>query len=169
MKQVYLIGGTMGVGKTTTCRLLKEKLDNSVFLDGDWCWDMHPFIVNEETRKMVIENIVFLLNQFIHCSAYQHIIFGWVMHEQSILDDIIRQLDLSDCRLHAVSLVCSPEALKARLQRDIDAGLRQPDVLDRSIPRLPLYDRLKTTKIDVSDCSPEQAAEQMIRLADQLK
>lgn len=169
MKQVYLIGGTMGVGKTTTCHLLKEKLDNSVFLDGDWCWDMHPFIVNEETRKMVIENIVFLLNQFIHCSAYQHIIFGWVMHEQSILDDIIRQLDLSDCRLHAVSLVCSPEALKARLQRDIDAGLRQPDVLDRSIPRLPLYDRLKTTKIDVSDCSPEQAAEQMIRLADQLK
>lgn len=68
MKQVYLIGGTMGVGKTTTCRLLKEKLENSVFLDGDWCWDMHPFIVNEETRKMVMENIVFLLNQFIHLS-----------------------------------------------------------------------------------------------------
>ena len=167
MKQVYLIGGTMGVGKTTACRLLKEKLDNSVFLDGDWCWDMHPFIVNEETRKMVMENIVFLLNQFIHCSAYQHIIFGWVMHEQSILDDITRQLDLSDCRLHAVSLVCSPEALKVRLQRDIDAGLRQPDVLDRSIPRLPLYDRLKTTKIDVSDCSPEQAAEQIMQLANQ--
>lgn len=167
MKQVYLIGGTMGVGKTTICHLLKEKLENSVFLDGDWCWDMHPFIVNEETRKMVMENIVFLLNQFIHCSAYQHIIFGWVMHEQSILDDITRQLDLSDCRLHAVSLVCSPEALKARLQKDINAGLRQPDVLDRSIPRLPLYDRLKTTKIDVSACSPEQAAEQMIRLANQ--
>lgn len=167
MKQVYLIGGTMGVGKTTTCRLLKEKLENSVFLDGDWCWDMHPFIVNEETRKMVMENIVFLLNQFIHCSAYQHIIFGWVMHEQSILDDITRQLDLMDCQLHAVSLVCSPEALKVRLQRDIDAGLRQPDVLDRSIPRLPLYDRLKTTKIDVSDCSPEQAAEQIMQLANQ--
>lgn len=116
---------------------------------------------------MVMENIVFLLNQFIHCSAYQHIIFGWVMHEQSILDDITRQLDLSDCRLHAVSLVCSPEALKVRLQRDIDAGLRQPDVLDRSIPRLPLYDRLKTTKIDVSDCSPEQAAEQIMQLANQ--
>ena len=45
-KHLYLIGGTMGVGKTTTCRILKEKLDRSVFLDGDWCWDMHPFTVN---------------------------------------------------------------------------------------------------------------------------
>lgn len=165
MKHVYLIGGTMGVGKTTTCQLLKEKLENSVFLDGDWCWDMHPFVVNEETRKMVMENIVFLLNQFIHCPAYQHILFGWVMHEQSILDDITRQLDLTDCQLHAVSLVCCPEALKARLQNDIDAGLRQPDVLERSIPRLPLYDRLQTVKIDVSDCSPEEAAEQLANLA----
>ena len=51
MKTLYLIGGTMGIGKTTACRLLKTKLPDSVFLDGDWCWDMHPFIVNDETKK----------------------------------------------------------------------------------------------------------------------
>lgn len=28
-----MIGGTMGVGKTATCQILKQKLDNSVFLD----------------------------------------------------------------------------------------------------------------------------------------
>lgn len=50
MKNIFLIGGTMGVGKTTTCRFLKEKLHNSVFLDGDWCWDMNPFQVTEETK-----------------------------------------------------------------------------------------------------------------------
>jgi len=22
------------------------------FLDGDWCWDMSPFIVNDETKNM---------------------------------------------------------------------------------------------------------------------
>lgn len=37
MKTLYLIGGTMGVGKTKVCQLLKDKLPNSVFLDGDWC------------------------------------------------------------------------------------------------------------------------------------
>lgn len=50
MKKLYLIGGTMGVGKTTTCQVLKRKLDKSVFVDGDWCWDMHPFIVDEEKK-----------------------------------------------------------------------------------------------------------------------
>lgn len=62
MKNIFLIGGTMGVGKTTTCQIIKNKLNNSVLLDGDWCWDMHPFQVTEETKQMVEDNICFLLN-----------------------------------------------------------------------------------------------------------
>ena len=65
----------MGVGKTTTCQNIKKKLNNSIFLDGAWCWDMHPFQVTEETKQMVLENICFLLNNFIKCSAYENIIF----------------------------------------------------------------------------------------------
>ena len=89
MKNVYLVGGTMGVGKTTVCQQLKRKLPNSVFLDGDWCWDADPFWVTEETKKMVLENICFLLNQFIQCSVYDNIIFCWVMHQQEIIDYIV--------------------------------------------------------------------------------
>ena len=32
MKTLYLIGGTMGVGKTTVSQQLKKELTNSVFL-----------------------------------------------------------------------------------------------------------------------------------------
>lgn len=53
MKHLYIIGGTMGVGKTTVGQLLKKQLPNSVFLDGDWCWDADPFQVTEETKAMV--------------------------------------------------------------------------------------------------------------------
>ena len=52
MKRLYLIGGTMGVGKTTVSQQLKHDLPNSVFLDGDWCWDASPFQVTEETKAM---------------------------------------------------------------------------------------------------------------------
>ena len=31
MKTIYLIGGTMGVGKTTVCQKMKETLPNAVF------------------------------------------------------------------------------------------------------------------------------------------
>ena len=92
MKHLYIIGGTMGVGKTTVCRILKEKLEGSVFLDGDWCWDMHPFQVTEETKRMVQENIVFLLNNFLSCTAYDHVIFCWVLHQQNIIDDLLARL-----------------------------------------------------------------------------
>jgi broad-specificity NMP kinase len=163
MKNLYLISGTMGVGKTTTCQVLKSKLNNCVFLDGDWCWDMHPFQVTEETKQMVLENICFLLNNFLKCSAYENIIFCWVMHEQAIIDDIVAQLDTSNCKVHFVSLVCSEQVLQARLRKDVDAGIRTEDVILRSIERIPLYEKLNTTKIDVSEITPEQAADFILR------
>ncbi len=56
MKTLYLIGKKMGVGKTTVSQQLKKDLNNSIFLDGDWCWDSSPFQVNDETKEMVVRN-----------------------------------------------------------------------------------------------------------------
>lgn len=159
MKNIFLIGGTMGVGKTTVCEILKNKLNNCAFLDGDWCWDMHPFQVTDETKQMVLENICFLLNNFIQCSAYENIVFCWVMHEQSIIDTILSRLDTSDCSIHVISLVCGEQALQKRLQKDVDAGVRTKDVIQRSIERIPLYEKLDSVKVDVSKIDAMQAAE----------
>ena len=148
MKKLYLIGGTMGVGKTTTCQILKRKLDKSVFIDGDWCWDMHPFMVNEETKKLVLENICMLLNNDLKCSVFDHIIFCWVMHEQSIIDDLLSRLDLND-------------------EKDIDQGIRKPDVLARSVERLEMYQKLNTYKIDVSNKTIEEIVKEIIKVGDE--
>lgn len=153
----------MGAGKTATCQILKQKLDNSVFLDGDWCWDMHPFQVTEETKQMVIENICFLLNNFIGCSTYENIIFCWVMHQQSIIDDILSRLDTVNCKVHSISLICSEQALRTRLEKDVTAGIRMEDVIQRSIERISLYEKLNTCKVNVSEITPEQAADSITR------
>ena len=164
MKNIYIIGGTMGVGKTAVCQELKEMLPASVFLDGDWCWDMHPFQVNNETKNMVIQNITFLLNQFIHCSVYENIIFCWVMHEQSIVDTIVGQLDTKDCEVKTISLVCNETALRKRLQKDIDRKVRMEDVMERSVARIPLYRKLNTIKIDTTEKSISQVCNELINL-----
>jgi broad-specificity NMP kinase len=163
MKNIFLISGTMGVGKTTTCKIIKSKLNNSVFLDGDWCWDMHPFQVNGETKQMVLENICFLLNNFIKCFVYENIVFCWVMHQQTIIDDIISRLDTANSKVHLISLVCNEQALQRRLQKDINAGIRTEDIIRRSIERIHLYDKLNTCKVDISEISPDQAADFIIR------
>lgn len=164
MKRVYLIGGTMGVGKTTVSSLLKQKLDNSVFLDGDWCWDAHPFQVTIETKAMVMDNICYLLNNFIRCSTYENIIFCWVMHEQRIIDDIRTRLDTEKCIVRCISLICHEKSLTERLQNDVNNGIRTPDIIQKSIQRLPLYQKLNTIKIDVSSITVEDVAKQIAAL-----
>lgn len=156
-----MIGGSMGVGKTTVCQQLKKELPNSVFLDGDWCWDADPFQITEETKTMVTENICFLLNQFLHCSAYENIIFCWVMHKQSVIDSLLQNLDTQNCGVFCVSLTADEKSLKERIGKDIQNGVRTGDVLNRSLARLPLYQALDTFKIDTNGKSVAMIADEI--------
>ena len=158
MKTLYLVGGPMGVGKTSVCQLLKRRLDRCAFLDGDWCWDMDPFVVNDETKGMVLDNICFVLDRFLHCTEFENVVFCWVLHQQGIWDAILSRLDTRGWRVVRAALVASSEALVRRLQGDIDVGRRQPDVIPRSLARLPLYDKLDVLQIDTSERSAEETA-----------
>ena len=161
MKHLYMIGGTMGIGKTTVSQILKKKLPNCVFLDGDWCWDMSPFQVTEATKKVVVDNICYMLNNFLKCPDYENVIFCWVMHEQAILDNLLSRIDTEGVDVKCISLICDAENLRSRLQGDIDRGIRHGDVIERSVPRLALYEKLDTSKIDVSGATPELTAEKI--------
>lgn len=165
MKNLYLVGGPMGVGKTTVCRELKNRLPNSVFLDGDWCWDSHPFRVTGETKAMVMDNICHLLGNFLRCSVYENVIFCWVMHRQEILDEILSRLDTTGCRVWPVSLLAGEEVLRARLEGDIRRGLRAPDAVENSLARLPLYQGLRTCKIATDGKTPREVAEELAGMA----
>lgn len=161
MKNLYMIGGTMGAGKTTVCQRLKMTLEHAVFLDGDWCWDARPFVVNEETKEMVIRNICFLLNNFLHCSAYENIIFCWVMHEQEIIDSIVENLDMENCQLKCISLLAGERSLRDRLQKDVRRGLRRADVICRSMERIPLYQNLNTIKVETDGKSVQRIVDEI--------
>ena len=164
MKTLYLIGGTMGIGKTTVSQQLKQDLPNSVFLDGDWCWDASPFQVTEETKEMVINNICYLLNNFLHCPAYENVIFCWVMHQQSIIDSILEKLDAKNCDVKCISLITDEINLRKRLTADVENGIRTADVIDRSVARISLYQTLDTIKIDTSNKTVQMIADEIIQL-----
>ena len=81
------------------------------------------------------------------------------MHEQSILDEILEHLGLSECEVKCISLICTKQALMKRLQADADEGIRTADVIELSLQRFPLYSCLKTLKVDVSNLTAAHAAE----------
>ena len=164
MKTLYLIGGTMGVGKTTVSQQLKKELADSVFLDGDWCWDASPFQVNEETKAMVVRNICYLLNSFLHCSVYENIIFCWVMYEQSIIDSILEKLDIDNCQVKRISLIADESNLRRRLTADVTRGARTADIIDRSVARMSMYRTLDTIKVDTSNKTVQVIADEIMML-----
>ena len=161
MKRLIMINGTMGAGKTAACSELLKMLDRSAFLDGDWCWMMDPFVVTDETKRMVQDNIAHLLRSFLACSEYENIIFCWVMQYESIMNDLLSKLGDMKFELYRFTLMVSPKALTARIQKDVENHIRTPDVLERSLQRLPLYEKMDTVKINVSDITARQAAEQI--------
>lgn len=163
-KKLIIVNGTMGAGKTAVCRKLNNKLDNSVWLDGDWCWMMNPFTVNEENKRMVIQNIIFLLRNFLINSSFEYVLFDWVIPEEYIFDMILEKLNDLDFEVIKITLVCSENALKERINKDMKLGLRDKDCFRRSCERIPGYKNMNTVKIDNSDISVSETAEKIMEV-----
>lgn len=164
MKRLILVGGPMGVGKSAVCSELAGRLQPSVYLDGDWCWNMKPFSVTEETRAMVMDNICALLGRFLTCPEVEYVIFGWVMHQQEIIDSICARLPLEGVEVSCFSLTASPRVLRDRLVQDIAQGKRSGDIISRSLAYLPLYDQLNTQKMNTDHATARQVATQILRV-----
>lgn len=164
LKKLIMVNGTMGVGKTALCNELLKLLEPSVFLDGDWCWNMNPFIVNDETKALVIDNITYLLRNYLSCSVYEYVIFCWVMHQESIINDILNHFTDLNFEHYKITLLCSEESLINRLKIDIDNNIRTEDIIKSSVKRLTLYKNMDTVKIDVSKINAQLAARQVLSI-----
>lgn len=162
MKTLLLLGGPMGVGKTTAARELNRLCPRSVLLDGDWCWQMNPFVVNDETKAMVLDNITHLIGNFLRCSQIDLVILSWVMDRREIGDELLSRLEGIPFRAVRVSLVCREEELVRRLERDVAAGIRQPDVIPRSRERLPLFFQNGSRLLFTDGITPLETAQRLL-------
>ena len=59
--KIFVLNGPMGVGKTAVGKYIADKNPGTAFIDGDWCMDIHPFIGNDETRMMAVDNILHMI------------------------------------------------------------------------------------------------------------
>lgn len=161
-KKLILLGGPMGVGKTTIGQyLVEKKLTQAVFLDGDWCWHMHPWVFSDENKAMVMRNIQFLLNSFLANSQLETIVFAWVMHQQSIIDELLAGLT-GDFTTTSFSLIPSEAELTARFTKDVAAGKRAAAGLPGSIDRIAMYQHVDSIKIKVTGQTCEETATQIL-------
>ena len=160
-KKFIIVNGTIGVGKTAVCEKLCQKIKKCVWLDGDWCWMMNPWMITEENKRMVEDNITHLLLNFLANPSFDYVIFSWVLHRQEILDTLLNPLQDLEFELTKVTLTCSKEALESRI---LKSG-RDESTVQRALERLKLYESMHTIKVDTTELTVEEAADHILKVS----
>ena len=158
-KKLIIINGVPGVGKSTVSKELHKALPKSVWLDGDWCWMMNPWMITEENIKMVERNIIYLLHSYFNNSNFDYIIFSWVLHREEITQRILEGIQDFEYELTRITLTCTHESLRERMLPDN----RTLEQFEASSRRLRLYEDMETFKIDTSTISPEETIKRIIQ------
>jgi len=159
MKKLVIINGPAAVGKSTTCEKLYKGLKGSVWLDGDWCWLMNPWDFSEENKKMVVGNIVYVLNNYLKNPNFEYVIFSWVIPDELIFNTILERLT-GGYELYKISFVCTDEELIKRCLADNRDG----EIIERTLRNLKNYNKMDTVKIDTTDKDVEQVIGSIMRI-----
>lgn len=113
---------------------------------------------------MALKHMIYLLNSYLHNKNISYLVFNWVLQDDKIFQKILPFLDLSHAKVHRFALLCEEKALEKRLQKDISTGLREADIIARSLSYLPLYAQTKSQVLNTTNLSPEQVAKHIAHL-----
>ena len=121
-KKLLLISGSPCVGKTTVGTRLFESYDNSAYLDGDWCWCVHPFSVTDTRLRNGDKSMSFVLSNYLD-SDFGYVFFtSVVLTNPQIRKNILNGITAKDYDVIGFTLTCSEETLKKRHDRRGDKG-----------------------------------------------
>ena len=156
--KVIILNGPMGVGKTTVGKYIADHHPGTAFIDGDWCLDIHPFVGNQETKAMAVDNILHMIGNYQKCSVCNMVVLVWLMDEPWVIQKITQGLSALQAEVKNMTLVCSRESLIRRWKDDHDCEWRTDEWLNVSLKSLPGFASMENI-IDTSDLSVEQVAE----------
>ena len=156
-KKLIVISGTIGVGKTTVATTLKNNLDDSVMLDGDWCWMMHPWQFIDENKKMVEDNIVFLINNFLRNPSFNYVIFAWTIRDKT-WKKLMGRLADHEFDVHLFSLICDELDLMERMEK----GNRDRRSIETAVERLETYVLKDSAILDTTDKNVDEIVNEII-------
>lgn len=156
--KVIILNGPMGVGKTTVGKYIADHHPGTAFIDGDWCLDIHPFVGNQETKAMAVDNILHMIGNYQKCSVCNMVVLVWLMDEPWVIQKITQGLSAMQAEVKNMTLVCSRESLIRRWKDDHNCEWRTDEWLNVSLKSLPGFASMENI-IDTSDLSVEQVAE----------
>ncbi len=165
MKQLIVLVGPNGVGKSTTAREIVKQCGNTAFVDSDWCRVMNPFVFSDTAKETICENIYCLIRNYLLCSDISTVVFTYAWHgeRKKIYDKVIEKLkkDGVEFRERIIILKCSKEENMKRAVTDGRDGARIKRGMELTFS---FYDDYDYPCIDTTDMTAGEAAQQVISL-----
>lgn len=156
--KVIILNGPMGVGKTTVGKYIADQNPGTAFIDGDWCMDIHPFVGNQETKAMAVDNILHMIRNYQDCSVCSMVVLVWLMDDDWVIKRIMEGLSTLRAEAKDVTLICDRENLIKRWRNDRNCSWRTDEWLEVSLRSLPGFASMDHT-IDTSGLSVERIAD----------
>ena len=161
--KVIIINGPMGVGKTTVGKYIAEKCTGTAFINGDWCFDIHPFVGNQETKTMAIDNILHMIANYRKCSICKMIVFVWLMDERWVYQKIADGISNMELEAKNFTLVCDKNTLINRWENDENCEWRTNEWLEVSLKSLSFFSLFENC-IDTSGLTIDMIADMIMHL-----
>ena len=156
--KAIVINGPMGVGKTAVGKCIAGKHPGTAFIDGDWCLDIHPFIGNDETKAMAVDNILHMAGNYKNCSACRMIVIVWLMDDHWVREKILSGLAGLGLEVVDVTLMCGKDQLTRRWNADHLCEWRTENWLQISLNSLPRFASFEHC-LDTTDLTIEEVAD----------
>lgn len=160
MKQLIVIVGPNGVGKSTTAMHFTETCRHTAMVDSDWCRAMNPFPLTDATKETVIDNMYCMLRNYLCCDEIHTVVFvhSWHGGRKELYDTVIARLrDDGICfQEQVIILKCS----ESENRRRAFADHRDAERIERGIRNTySFYNALEYPCINTTHMTIEEVAE----------
>ncbi len=158
MKNLIIILGANGIGKSTAAAELMRILPNSAFVDSDSLRMMNPGRNSAELIQIQKANIITVMSNYFRSDMIENVIFPFGIHghRERMLEEIISSIsEKFKVKIFKIVLVCNESENIRRMKLDN----RDEERIKRALKySRPVYDELDLIKLDISELTPRQAA-----------
>ena len=121
-QKLIILSGSPCVGKSAVADVLYQSCENSAYLDGDWCWCVHPFSVEDPRLRNGDKSMSYVLSNYLQ-SSFDYVVFSSVVAMfEDIREPILRGITATEYEVIGFTLTCSEETLRERHQKRGDKG-----------------------------------------------
>ena len=157
---IIWINGSFGVGKTSTAKLLKNKLNKSIIYDPEEIGGFLSNMFNHEKDDFQDYELWRILNSDIlkyMCSIYEIVIVPMTITNKNYYDEIINQLKTSGVEIKHFILNASKEEIINRLDSREDSTEWAYNQVDRCIKEFE-KNQFNAKIINTNNISAEEVA-----------